>query len=130
MSPPLAKARRLLLTARRALDDGDTASAGNRAYFAAFEAVRLILKTISAELAHAKTHRGIEQAFNLHVVKAGLLPKSVAKDFSFLLELRWQADYDMESDPTTEEAQRGLAAAGTIVAAVEAFLDAAGGRTP
>lgn len=130
MSQALAKARQLLRTARRALDDGDTSSAGNRAYFAAFGAVRLVLKSVSAELAQAKTHHGIEQAFNLHVVKAGLLPKSVAKDFSFLLELRWQADYDLESVPTPEEAQRGIDAAERIVAAVEQLLAERGGSTP
>jgi uncharacterized protein (UPF0332 family) len=129
VSTALHKARQLLRTAQRAKEEGDTWSAANRAYFVAFEVVRALLRSVSEELVEAKTHHGIEQAFNRHLVRAGYLPKSLAKEFAFFMELRWHADYEIDSVPTSDEAERGIAAAENIFAAAENFF-AAGKRDP
>ena len=128
MNPYLVKARRILRTATRALGDGDAESAANRASFAAFVTVRSPLRAISPDLDEAKTHHGTEQAFNLHLVKSGLMPTSAAKDFAFLIELRSKADYNLDDAPTVDEAKRGIEAADNLLKAAESFLSP--NRTP
>jgi hypothetical protein len=78
----------------------------------------------------AQTHRGVAQLLGQHLVKPGLLPSSVGRDFAILLGLRSQADYNrhflLDGAAISEE----LARVDGLFATLGAFLAARGVPMP
>ena len=75
----LAKSSQALKSARVLLRGGDTDGVCNRAYYAMFNAARAALLAVGApsDAAHAKTHNGLQSAFNQHVIKSGRLEQEL-----------------------------------------------------
>ena len=115
----LAKAHRTLKTARLSLNDGDAASAVNRAYYAAFYAATAALLAVGET---PKTHSGTHHRFHLHYVASGLLAKHVGKTLDFAYELRQRADYEALTDFDEAAAADLIADAQRFVEAVEALM--------
>ena len=116
MTDLLARAETALRSARVLLEMGDAAGATNRAYFAAFDAARAVLAaSAGVEVEAIRTHRGITHAFEVEIVRAGLIERDTGKLLTLLMEMRWAADYPI--------AVLTLVDAARAVAAAEAFLD-------
>lgn len=115
MTEFLARAKIAVRSARLLLEVGDAAGATNRAYFAAFDAARAVLAAIAGTDVEAiRTHRGITHAFEVEIVRAGLIERDVGKLLTLLMEMRWAADYPI--------AVLSLPDAARAVAAAETFL--------
>jgi uncharacterized protein (UPF0332 family) len=54
---------------------------------------------------YAKTHKGVRIKFSEHFIKTGILPIEVSDSIAMLFDYRQQADYDLDSDITAEEAR-------------------------
>jgi uncharacterized protein (UPF0332 family) len=65
--------------------------AASRLYYAAFHLISASLLCLGVQ---AQTHRGVALLLGQHLVKPGLVPTSVGRDFATLLGLRSQADYN------------------------------------
>lgn len=86
----MAKALEFLEDARANLREGRHKTAINRSYYAALSAVRSIL---ILEGANPETHEGAVTMLSLRLVRPGLLPIEVVKNFKLLLSRRTDADY-------------------------------------
>ena len=86
----MEKALGFLEDARANLKEGRYSTAINRSYYAALSAVRSIL---ILEGANPETHEGALTLLSLRLIKPGLLPSDVVKDFKLLLSRRTDADY-------------------------------------
>lgn len=86
----MAKAREFLGDARANLQEGRHRTAVNRSYYAALSAVRSILVL---EGANPETHEGAVTLLNLRLVRPGLLPIEVVRNFKLLLSRRTDVDY-------------------------------------
>ena len=86
----MAKALEFLKDARANLREGRHKTAINRSYYAALSAVRSIL---TLEGANPETHEGAVTLLSLRLVKPGLLPIDIVKNFKLLLSRRTDVDY-------------------------------------
>ncbi len=86
----MAKALEFLEDAQANLREGRHKTAINRSYYAALSAVRSIL---ILEGANPETHEGAVTMLSLRLVRPGLLPIEVVKNFKLLLSRRTDADY-------------------------------------
>lgn len=123
--PWLGRAHRSLKTARLALTDGDTASAGNRAYYAMFYAARAaLLFTGEERLAASKTHSGLISSFGQHLVKTGELSSTLGRALSVESHRRQVSDYD-GGDVSLESAKLSISSAEMFIATIEEWMPAA-----
>lgn len=116
----LQKSRRALVSADVLLRENDVDGACNRAYYAMFCAARaaLVLTGAPEEAVRGKTHHGLHAAFNLFVVKPGLMAPSLGAAFRREERLRLVSDYIGEAiEPG--QAARIIREAGQFIAAVE-----------
>lgn len=101
--------------------------AASRLYYAAFHLISAALLCLGVQ---AQTHRGVASLLGQHLIKPGLLPPSVGRDFATLLGLRGQADYNrhfqLDAASTADELERVERLFGTI----GAFLRAHGISLP
>lgn len=86
----MAKALEFLEDAQANLREGRHKTAINRSYYAALSAVRSIL---ILEGANPETYEGAVTMLSLRLVRPGLLPMEVVKNFRLLLSRRTDADY-------------------------------------
>ena len=86
----MSKALEFLEDARANLREGRYRTAINRSSYAALRAARSIL---ILEGANPETHEGVVTMLSLRLVKPGLLPVDVVKDFKLLLSRRTDVDY-------------------------------------
>jgi uncharacterized protein (UPF0332 family) len=97
--------------------------AASRLYYAAFHLVSAVLLSLGVS---AQTHTGLASLLGQHLVKPGLVPVSVGRDFAVLLGLRNQADYNrhfvLDAQTMTDELTR----ADALFALLAAFLGARG----
>lgn len=111
MTEFLTRADVALRSAHLLLEAGDAAGAANRAYFSAFDAARAVLTTVAGiDVEAIRTHRGITHAFEVEVVRTGLIERDVGKLLTLLMEMRWAADYPI-AVLTIADAHRAVAAA-------------------
>jgi uncharacterized protein (UPF0332 family) len=87
----LVKAYAARRAARALADLGLHDDAASRLYYAAFHLISAALLCLGIQ---AQTHRGVASLLGQHLVRPGLLPASVGRDFAVLLGLRSQADYN------------------------------------
>ena len=87
----LSRARETLEEARILADAKHWNACVNRLYYACFYAVMALL--IQNKLTTSK-HSGVRSLFNFHFVKAGKIPKEIARTYSDLFERRQEGDYD------------------------------------
>ena len=87
----LLKAYAARRAARALADLGLYDDAASRLYYAAFHLISAALLCLGVQ---AQTHRGVASLLGQHLIKPGLVPISVGRDFATLLGLRSQADYN------------------------------------
>jgi uncharacterized protein (UPF0332 family) len=92
---PMAKALQASASAKVLLDTGDTDGACNRAYYAMFDAARVVLLAYGHKV--GKTHQGVLHAFSEHLVKDGTLPKEMGRLLKQAETRRYIADYQGDS---------------------------------
>ena len=101
---------------------GYTNAAVNRAYYAMFNAPKVVLASIDPKLATAKSHASIIRRFGKHIVETRGFDRSLGRMFSKTEVARHTADYEADSvDGATarqivDEARRFLAAAEQFLA--------------
>lgn len=112
------KAQRALESARLLLNDGDLDGAGNRCYYAMFDAARaaLLSQVPSLDPQFAKTHSGLMSVFNERLVKENKTSRDIGKLLKRAEELRVLADYTL-----TELTQEDIA---SLIESAERFLEA------
>lgn len=113
----------------RAKDDLETAEANlrehrysasvNRAYYAAFHALRAIT---ALDKFDSGKHSGIIAYINYHYVKTGVFDKKFSKLIDISFRLREKADYEDFYIVTEEEARLQLENSKTIVSIVKSYL--------
>lgn len=87
----LERADETLKDAKSLAGDAAWNSAMNRLYYACFYAVQAVL--IQRITVTAKTHSGIRNLFNLHLVKAGFISSELSSFYSLLMQRRGESDY-------------------------------------
>ena len=112
----MAKAVQAAASARVLLDTSDTDGACNRAYYAMFDAARAALLASGHEV--GRTHKGVINAFSVHLVKDGHLPKEMGRLLKHAETFRYVADYEGGSvEPS--DALTMVDQAGTFVATMQ-----------
>jgi uncharacterized protein (UPF0332 family) len=90
----IERARISLRSVAVLLELGDTNSAGSRAYYAIFDAMRAVLsERTDLNLESIKTHHGLFMMFERHILATGLMDAEKARIIYRTQELRWSADY-------------------------------------
>jgi len=115
----MQRARRMLRTAWLAFEDGDHASAVNRAYYAIFYAANAALSTRNLEL---HKHTGVISEFRLQFVKTGLIEPEYSAFYGDTMDARHTSDYDFVVDVEQERAESAIDEAERFVARIERFL--------
>lgn len=87
----MAKATQAAESARTLLTSGDADGACNRAYYAMFDAARAALRVAGHDV--GKTHRGVLNAFNEHLVRGGPMPKDAGRLLKLAEASRYVADH-------------------------------------
>jgi uncharacterized protein (UPF0332 family) len=94
----------------------------NRAFYAMHQSARSVLLAIGEEKAsRSKTHSGLLSAFNLHIVKTGLIDSKWSTVFAQEERRRLLSDYEGE-EASAEDALSASANAREFVAAIEDLL--------
>ena len=114
----LEKADRALAAARHALEQGDTETAADRAYYVVFYAAWGLLE--AEGLPRPKTHNGLIAEFSRLFVKSHRIEPSVGAVLARLQNLRLVADYTLTSIPETD-AQRAIREADAFINAAKAL---------
>ena len=109
----LEKAKRNLELARKLLDEDTYAFALNRAYYAAFDAMRAVNALDNFD---SSKHSGVIAHFNQCHVKAGDFDASVSSIIRRASRLRERSDYEDFFVPEKEDVER-------TVEEVEAFIE-------
>jgi uncharacterized protein (UPF0332 family) len=117
----LAKAFAALRAARSLGDLRLFDDAASRLYYAVFHLLGAALVALGVQ---AQTHSGLAALLGQHLVKPGLLPAHVARDFATLMALRSQADYNRHFAMDAEGFASELGRAERVFSLVEAFLAA------
>jgi uncharacterized protein (UPF0332 family) len=97
--------------------------AASRLYYAVFHLLAGALVALGVQ---AQTHSGLAALLGQHLVKPGLLPAHVARDFATLMALRNQADYNRHFVMDGEGFASELGRAERVFSLVEDFLAAHG----
>lgn len=108
----MSKALEFLEDARANLREGRYRTAINRSYYAALSAARSIL---ILEGANPETHEGVVTMLSLRLVKPGLLPVGVVKDFKLLLSRRADVDYGDFDTIDKADAEDSIRIAGDMI---------------
>lgn len=117
----MAKAVECLEDARWALSGNRAANAVGRAYYAIYHAAEALL---IAHLGHEfSSHRAVQGAFGKHFAKAGIVPPRLHQVFLKAFEARHDADYDIMSVTTMEEARNRVAEAEEFVAFIRSLVE-------
>ncbi len=91
----------------------------NRAYYCMFDCVRGLLADLSLQ---PKTHQGVYVKFNELFVKNGAFSTNQRDNFRAVFELRQSGDYDLDFEPTTENAIFAVQSAGDFLNATKEYF--------
>jgi uncharacterized protein (UPF0332 family) len=97
--------------------------ASSRLYYAAFHMVSAALLLHGVQ---AQSHGGLASLLGQHLVRPGLLPARVAREFATLMGLRSQADYNRHFVMDGEGFAAVTRNADAVFAPIEAYLVAGG----
>jgi uncharacterized protein (UPF0332 family) len=116
----LNRAHQATQSARMLLESGDPYGTVNRAYYAMFYAAHSALESRGIEIASSK-HGTLVRRFGEHLVKTGVLPRTLGTSLNRTLELRQKADYG-SGEVALADAERSLSEAEVFVAAIERLV--------
>jgi len=115
----LALADEELSTAQLLLDNDRFRAAISRAYYSMYHATQALL---AAQNLSSKSHKGAILLFGQHFIKNGLLPKSMARDWSDAYDLRRLSDYEETALLTGEQATTILTSARHFIKQTRQYL--------
>ncbi len=92
----------------------------NRSYYCMFDCVRGLLAEIDLQ---PKTHQGVYVKFNELFVKNGAFSKEHRDNLKEVFELRQSGDYDLDFEPTEENARFAIDSASRFLSATKLYLD-------
>lgn len=98
----LEKAEETIASAEYDLNGGFLLATANRAYYGCYYCMCALLDTQNV---YAKTHQGVHAKFSELFIKSRLFPIETARDITYIFESRQQADYDLDTDFTADEAK-------------------------
>ena len=116
----IENAKRTLNEVESHIGNGYYNTAVNRMYYACFYAACAIL--IANEVV-TKSHDGVKQMFSLHIVKTGMVDKSMGRFYSDLVEQRLTGDYEDHFDQDKASCDELLPMAKEFVATVEKLVN-------
>ena len=116
--PGLQRARQELAAAKLLADNGFTAQAVSRAYYAAFYAAEAALLSVSET---RSKHAGVVAAVATLLVRERELDPEAGRLLRSLFERRSRADYELETVPA-DEGTRAVADAAIVVEAIAAWM--------
>ena len=109
-SAELCKAQAALKAARALANIKLFDDAASRLYYAVFHLVSAALVILGVQ---AQSHGGVASLLGQHLIKPGLVPAEVGRNFASLMGLRSQADYNrhfaMDAEGFAEEMTRAEA---------------------
>jgi len=117
------KALSSLAVAKTLLASGDYGFALNRAYYAAFDAMRAVH---APEGFDSSKHSGVISHFNQEYVKTGKFPPGTSAIIRKASMLREKSDYEDFYEPEPEEAAETVAKVETFLRDTENYLRTAG----
>ena len=97
----LEKAADAIQNAEYDLKGGFFLTVANRSYYACYYCMTALLYTNNT---YAKTHQGLRSKFSELFIKTEIFPLASSEIISVLFDYGQQADYDLDSDITSEEA--------------------------
>lgn len=112
----MAKAREFLDDAKANLTQARYKTSVNRSYYAALSGLRSIL---ILEGINPTTHEGVVTMLSLRMIRPGVLPATVIKDFKILLSRRTDVDYGDFETVSSADAEDSLHLAEGILATVD-----------
>ena len=115
----LEKSKRNLELARVLFDEGTYSFALNRAYYAAFDAMRAVNALDNYD---SSKHSGVIAHFNQCHVKTGDFKPDVSSVIRRASRLRERSDYEDFFEPEKEDAETTTGEVSAFIEAVESFL--------
>lgn len=116
----LRNAFECLNDAEMLLQKGSLKSAANRAYYAAFHAMRAVLALDGIDMRH---HSGVIAEFRRLYIKTGVFPTELSTIISGLFNVRSESDYDDMYLATKETVTLHVQNAKCFVCAVSSYLN-------
>ena len=116
----LEKSTEMLAAALRDYDDGDNASANNRAYYCIFHAIRAVLALDGEDY---KKHSTVIGRFTVAYLKTEILPRRFGRLISNASLIRNRSDYEDFYICSAEDTRRLIDGARDFHAAVSAYLE-------
>lgn len=92
----------------------------NRSYYCIFDCVRGLLAEVDLQ---PKTHQGLYVKFNELYVKTEIFAIEHRDNFRAVFELRQSGDYDLDFEPTRENAAFAIEVARAFLNAAKQYLD-------
>jgi len=115
----LEKAKTAYQSANLLYDSNDFVGAMNRAYYAIFYAVRVVL---ALEEIDFKRHKDVVAYFNKNYVNTEIFPKSIGRKISQAQQRREDADYDDKYKVSEEKTKQQIATAKELIDLVEKYV--------
>jgi len=115
----LEKAEDALENAEYNLKGGFVSATANRAYYGCYYCMIALLYSKNV---HAKTHQGAHAKFSELFVKTGIFPIEISNDISVIFDFRQEADYDLDTDISHEEAKDLIKRASSFYQLTKAYL--------
>ena len=116
----LERAKQILKSIPALIEIEDYYSAVNRAYYAAFHAIKALEVLDNYD---SKKHSGLMNHFRLEYIKTGKFDVKYSEILKALAEYRQDSDYDIFASITLEIAQQQYENAKEFVNAIEEYLN-------
>ena len=115
----LDRANQILKSIPLLIDIGDYYSAVNRAYYAAFHAIKALEALDNYD---SKKHSGLMANFRMKYIKSGIFDVKYSEILKGLSEYRQDSDYDIFANITLEVARQQYDNAVDFVEIIDAYL--------
>ena len=115
----LEKSKQNLELARHLFDEGNYSFALNRAYYAAFDAVRAVN---ALDMFDSSKHSGVIAHFNQYHVKTGDFDASVSSVIRKASMLRERSDYEDFFEPDKDDAEKIINEIDEFVQTIDVYL--------
>ncbi len=115
----MERAHTLLWAAENNYRLSDYHTALNRAYYAAFYALRAVLVLDGIEMKH---HSGVLSEFRRMYIKTGVFPTEFSHHLALLFESRTESDYDDYFEADADECHMLIEHAAVIIDALEIHI--------
>jgi uncharacterized protein (UPF0332 family) len=81
-----------------------------------------LIALLYTQKVYSKTHQGAKAKFSELFIKTGIFPVEISDSISLLFDYRQEADYDLDAEITSEEAELLISKASEIYSLCNAYL--------